>query len=114
MKKLIALVVALACVFGLVGCNYTPQGLQDMSQVIEARCQKLDGNAMVVVITKVYGADVSNTAYSTYNVDISEAEMEIDKSVLESADYPIWIVPAEAFDESSQTFVAVKIGGYKN
>ena len=114
MKKFIALVLAFACLLGLAGCNSTPQGAQDMSQVIEAKCRQVDGNLLVVSIAKVYGEEVSNTTHATYNVNISEAEMEIDRSALESDDYPVWIIPTEAFDEDSQAIVAVKIGGYTN
>ena len=114
MKKFIALVLALGCLLGLTGCNSTLQGVQDMSQVIEAKCQQVDGNLLVVAITKVHGEEVSNTTHATYNVNISKAELEIDKAALESNDYPVWIIPEETFDENAQTIVAVKIGGYTN
>ena len=48
MKKLIALVLALVCVFSLVGCNEAKENEDDVTAVFQAKIIKINDGTMLV------------------------------------------------------------------
>lgn len=79
-------------IFVCAGCSSDDGSCQipDTSNIIEARIQDYDDPYLHVEVYRIHGKDIE-APLSSYELDLSNADTELDIDALHSKDYPVWL-----------------------